>query len=101
MINVTRQTKVRVRTALVGRNDDLTVLDLELHQRQTRLLVGFHSCFTQEQHIILAVLLFRIDRLDQCRQLLEIGRIGVVQPFTAIIPPEAGKRTEKDKRNCL
>ena len=33
VINVTRQTKVRVRTALVGRNDDLAILDLELHQR--------------------------------------------------------------------
>ena len=53
VVNVARKPQICVRTALVGRNDDLTVLNLELHQRQTRLLVGFHSCFTQEQDIVL------------------------------------------------
>lgn len=87
MINVGRQAQTGIAATLVGGHYQTTVLYLELHQRQTRLLVGLCARFTQKQHIVLAVLLFCFDFLHQCRQFPEIGRVTVMQRISAVVPP--------------
>lgn len=87
VVNVRRQAQTGIAAALVGGYNHAAVFYLELHQRQTRLLVGFCTRLAEKQHIVLAAFLFRLDFLHKCRQFPKIGRVTVVQRISAIIPP--------------
>lgn len=87
VVNIGRQPEVRVAAALVGRQNQFPVIQLELYQTQAGCLITFGTSLTQKKHIVLAVALLPVDFRYQWRQLLEIGRITVHQDGTAIIPP--------------
>ena len=70
MVDVGRKSEVGVGTALVGRNHEPAVVDLELHQAEARRLIALGVCGSEEQHVVLAVSLLPVDPGDQCRQLL-------------------------------
>lgn len=67
MIEVGRQSKVGIGTALVGRQYQFPVLYLELHQTKAWGLVAFRVRGTKEQNVILAATLFLVDFGHQWR----------------------------------
>nr|DAQ36156.1 MAG TPA: hypothetical protein [Caudoviricetes sp.] len=87
VVNVGRQSEVRITAALVGGQNQFTTVQLELHQTQAGRLVAFRTGLTQEKHVVLAVAFLPVDFRYQRRQLLEICRVTVHQDGTAVIPP--------------
>ena len=87
MIDVGRKAEVGVRTALVRRYDQLTLVYLELHKAQAGRLVRFHACRSKEQHIVLAAAPFPVYSFYKGRQLLHVGRVAVHQRMAAVVPP--------------
>ena len=65
VVDVRRQAQRSVTATLVCRQQQVSVLNLELHQRQAGRLVGLNVGFSKEKHVVLAAAFFRIDAIHQ------------------------------------
>ena len=61
VVNVGRQSEVRVTATLVGGQHQFPVIQLKLHQTQAGCLVAFRAGLTQKKHVVLAVAFLPVD----------------------------------------
>ncbi len=77
VVNVGRQSEVRIAAALVGGQNQFTTVQLELYQTQTGCLVALGTGFAQKKHVVLAVAPLPVNLRDQRRKFFEIRRVAV------------------------
>ena len=87
VVDVRREAEAGIAAALVGRQHQLAAVYLELHQAETRCLVGLRTRLAEEQHVVLAVAPLAVDAVDERGQLLEVGGVAVDQYRPAVVPP--------------
>ena len=87
MVNIRRQSQIRIAAALVGGHDQCPLLYLKLNETKAWSLVAFCSCGTKKQYIVFTASFFLVYTFDEWWQFFQIGGVAVYEDGAAVVPP--------------